>query len=281
MALDYADENKALTFLSEIISTGKIFVKPPDVNNSGIHMTSNQESSQIFWGLGSIKGIGEDTAIQIINEKKTNGPFKSFADFYFRTNFKGSKVKKTTYEALIGAGAFDELYNFEGTEHRRMLLINRYRKYAKKKIANPQRDAYTIGRVDQLWWWGLQQKKLTGLAFIDYKKVAIENGIETQFLTQSEFSRPQHRGMYRTFGGYIVEAKIGRSKKGQYAKITIEHNYKLCKVMVWSDEFAKFKDQIKGSEKSLIIFEGEIRFDSKWSGANQFTIKPDSKLIVL
>ena len=281
VALDYADENKALTFLSEIISTGKIFVKSPDVNSSEIHMTSNQETNQIFWGLGSIKGIGEDTAVQIIEERKLNGPFKSFADFYFRSDFKGSKVKKTTYEALIGAGAFDILYNFEGEEQRRMLLISRYRKYAKKKITNPQRDPYTIGSIDQLWWWGLQQKRLTGLAFIDYKKIAQRNEMNTQFLSPSEFSRPQQKGLYRTFGGYIVEAKIGRSVKGQYARVTIEHNYKLCKVMIWSEEFDKFKDQIKGSEKSLMIFEGEIRFDAKWSSANQFTIKPDSKLIVL
>ena len=281
VALDYADENKALTFLSEIISTGKIFVKAPDVNESGIHMTSNQESSQIFWGLGSIKGIGEDTAVQIIEERKANGEFKSFADFYFRTCFKGSKVKKTTYEALIGAGAFDQLYDFEGCEQRRMLLINRYRKFKKVKVSNPSRDAYTIGSTDEQWWWNLQQKKLTGLAFIDYKQIAIDNDIETQFCSQMEFSRPQERGIFRTFGGYIVEVKIGRSKKGQYARVTIEHNYKLCKILIWSEEFANFSDHIKGSEKRLIIFNGELRYDPKWSKANQFTIKPDSRLIVL
>lgn len=77
-------------------------------------MLSNQDSSTIFWGLGSIKGIGEDTAMQIINERNKNGNYLSFADFYFRHIFKGSKVKKQTFEALIASGCFDELYNFEG-----------------------------------------------------------------------------------------------------------------------------------------------------------------------
>ncbi len=113
------------------------------------------------------------------------------------------------------------------------------------------------------------------------KQVALENGIESQFCSQAEFSRNQERGIFRAFGGYIVEVKIGRSKKGQYARITIEHNYKLCKILVWSEEFAKFKDQIKGSEKQLIIFEGELRYDPKWSKANQFTLKENSRLRVL
>lgn len=281
VALDYADDNKALNFISEIIQTGKIWIKAPDVNESGISMTSNQDSSTIFWGLGSIKGIGEDTAIQIINDRKENGEYKSFADFYFRHSWKGSKVKKTTIEALIGAGAFDQLYKLEGEEHRRHFLIKRYRKFKKVKVSNPARDPYTIGQLHEKWWWGLQQKRLTGLAFIDYEQVALENGIESQFCSQAEFSRNQERGIFRSFGGYIVEVKVGRSAKGQYARITIEHNYKLCKILVWPEEFAKFKDQIKGSEKQLIIFEGELRYDPKWSKANQFTLKENSRLRVL
>ncbi len=173
VALDYADDNKALNFISEIIQTGKIWIKAPDVNESGISMKSNQESKTIFWGLGSIKGIGEDTAIQIINERKENGKYKSFADFFDRHTWKGSKVKKTTIEALIGSGAFDELYEYEeGLKkgaNRRLGLIKRYRKFKKVKVSNPARDPYTIGQLDEKWWWGLQQKRLTGLAFIDYE----------------------------------------------------------------------------------------------------------------
>jgi len=244
-------------------------------------MISDQESSTIFWGLGSIKGIGEDTANQIIQDRIEKGDYNSFADFVFRHNFKGSKVKKQTYEALIASGCFDDLYNFEGREERRHLLIKRYRTYKKVKVANPQRDVYTIGQTDQRWWWSLQQKRLTGLAFLDYKGIAEDYGVDTQFATLGEVNGKQEKPIFRSFGGYIVEAKIARGAKGEYCRITIEHNYKLFKIMVWSEEFENFKEQLKGSEKSLILFEGELRYDSKWAKANQFTIKENSKLITL
>ena len=281
VALDYANEEDTLKYLSEIIQTKAIEIMAPDINKSGMSMKSDQETSTIFWGLGSIKGIGEDTAMQIINERVKNGEYKSFADFYFRHIFKGSKVKKQTFEALIASGCFDKLYNFVGQEEKRMSLIRRFRIYKKVKVANPKRDAYTIGSLDQRWWWNLQQKRLTGLALIDYKKIAEEMGVETQFLSLSEANQKQDRPMFRSFGGYIVEAKIGRGAKGEYCRITIEHNYKLFKIMVWTDEFVNFKPQLKGSEKSLILFDAELRYDAKWSKANQFTIKENSKLIVL
>ena len=281
VALDYANEEDTLKYLSEIMQAKAISVKAPDINHSAMSMISDQESSTIFWGLGSIKGIGEDTANQIIQDRIEKGNYNSFADFVFRHNFKGSKVKKQTYEALIASGCFDDLYNFEGREERRHLLIKRYRKYKKVKIANPKRDVYTIGQTDQRWWWSLQQKRLTGLAFLNYKGIAEDYGVETQFATLSEVNGKQEKSIFRSFGGYIVEAKVARSAKGEYCRITIEHNYKLFKIMVWSEEFENFKTQLKGSEKNLIIFEGELRYDAKWARANQFTIKENSKLIVL
>tara|TARA_R110002049_G_scaffold86778_4_gene220426 strand:+ start:9940 stop:11961 length:2022 start_codon:yes stop_codon:yes gene_type:complete len=281
VALDYANEEDTLKYLSEIVQTKAIDIKAPHINQSGISMLSDQESSTIFWGLGSIKGIGEDTAMQIIKDREQHGDYESFDEFCARHLFKGSKVKKQTYEALVASGAFDDMYNFEGREENRLSLIQQYREMRKVKIANPSRDPYTIGQLDERWWWCLQQKRLTGLASIDYKQIAEDNNIETAFCTLSELGSRQEKSIFRSFGGYIVEAKVGRSAKGEYCRITIEHNYKLFKVMVWSEEYENFKTLLKNSEKNLLIFEGEVKYDARWSKANQFTLKENSKLIVL
>jgi DNA polymerase III alpha subunit len=281
VALDYANEEDTLKYLSEIVQTKAIDIKAPHINQSGISMLSDQESSTIFWGLGSIKGIGEDTAMQIIKDREQHGDYESFDEFCARHLFKGSKVKKQTYEALVASGAFDDMYNFEGREENRLSLIQQYREMRKVKIANPSRDPYTIGQLDERWWWCLQQKRLTGLASIDYKQIAEDNNVETAFCTLSELGSRQEKSIFRSFGGYIVEAKVGRSAKGEYCRITIEHNYKLFKVMVWSEEYENFKTLLKNSEKNLLIFEGEVKYDARWSKANQFTLKENSKLIVL
>ena len=280
VALNYANEEDTLKYLSEIIQTKAIDIKPPNVNKSSISMISNQDSSTIFWGLGSIKGIGEDTANQIIKERETNGDYTSFSEFCSRHIFKGSKVKKQTYEALVASGAFDDLHNLEGREESRMELIKEYRILKKVKVSNPQRDPYTIGKLDERWWWNLQQKRLTGLASFDYKDMA--EGYEmAQFCSTSEANGRQEKAIFRSFGGYIVEAKVNKGAKGNYCRITIEHNYKLFKVMVWSNEFENFESILKGSEKNILIFDGELKYDAKWSKSNQFTLKENSKLIVL
>lgn len=281
VALSYSSESDVSNYLSEILQAGVISVSPPDINSSELDMTSDQDSSTIFWGIGSIKGIGEDTALQIINERNKNGKYMSFADFFFRHSYTGSKVKKQTFEALVASGAFDALYQLSGKEERRMLLVSRYRKFKKVKVSNPLRDPYTIGETTKNWWWKKQQKALTGLAHIDYRKIAEEEEIGGKFCSTSEFNSRQNSDIFRTYGGYIVECKIGKSAKGKYARLTIENNYKLFKLLIWSDEFKKFEKELTNCEKSLIIFSGNIRYDEKWARANQFTLKANSELIVL
>ena len=68
------------------------------------------------------------------------------------------------------------------------------------------------GKVEERWWWGLQQKKLTGLANINYETMCIDRDIDSEFCTPMDLSQPQYDGVFRSFGGYVVDVKIGRSK---------------------------------------------------------------------
>lgn len=283
IALNYADEKDTLDYLSEIIQAKKISVRAPDINKSEVSMVSEQDTSTIFWGLGSIKGIGEDTALQIIEERKKNGAYTSFEDFSLRHTFTGSKVKKQIYEGLIASGCFDLLYDYIGKEELRNNLLQMFRNSKKVKLTavQLQKDIYTIGSISERWWWQLQQKNLTGLALINYQDIAEENGIYTKFCTGSEFNARQERDLFRAYGGYIVECRVGKSAKGKYARVTIENNYKQIKLLIWSEEYSEFEHLLLGCEKKLIIFEAALRYDEKYSKANQFTLKDTSNLIIL
>ena len=281
VALSHADEKDTLKYLSEIFMSKNIKISPPDINQSGVITTSDQKTNTIYWGIESIKGIGETTADQIIRLRKKGGEYKSFADFYFRNTFTGSKVKKQTFEALISSGAFDLLYRFEDFEEKRGLLINRYRKYKKVKVGNPKTDPYTIGQLHEKWWWQLMQKRLTGFIFVDYGILCNELGIETVPANDRELGLSQNRGIFRSFGGYVVECKIRQSVKGKFAAILIESNYKLYRLMLWNDTYEIYKDELKNIEKSFVIFNAQIRYEDKWVKGNQFTLQENSKFIVL
>ena len=102
-----------------------------------------------------------------------------------------------------------------------------------------------------------------------------------QFCSGREFAQRQDRPISRSFGGYVIEMRVGRSKNGQYARLTIEHNYKIFKLMIWADEYAQYKKQLAGCEKSLIMFNGLLKYDVKYSKANQFTINKETKIYIL
>lgn len=280
-SLTFSDDKKVLKFLSEIFETKGIKVSPPDINKSSINMVSDLETNTIYWGIESIKGVGETTAEQIINIRNEFGEYKSFADFYFKNTFKGSKVKKTTFEALISSGAFDKLYHLEGSEQRRGFLINRYRKFKKVKISNPKRDIFINGTTGEKWWWLLQQKKFTGISFPNFKEISKMKGVGIQHCSNRDISTNQNKGVSRSFGGYVMDIKTRRSSKGQFAFLTIENNYKIHKLIVWSNEYKVWKKSLEESVGNFVVFDAMYKYEGKWDMKNVFTLQGSSKFIVL
>jgi len=280
VALDYSDEVKGLKFLSEIFSAKQIKVQSPDVNQSEVNMTSSNEKKTIYWGIESIKGIGEKTAEQIINIRKDHGPYLNFMDFYSKNKFKGSAVKKQTYESLIASGAFDELH----PDISRSELINLFREHAKVKLNEKQleRDPYSQPECVETYWWDLRQKSLTGLVFIDYNEIAQQNQLNGQWATTQELSSRQDRGIYRGFGGYVLEFKEGTIKKGKYARVVIENNYRMYDIIIWPEQYKELRNDLTGCEKSILLFhKAQLKFDGSFSKKNKFTFLDETEIKVL
>jgi DNA polymerase-3 subunit alpha len=76
----------------------------PSINNCYADFRAINE--KIIYGLGAIKNVGYEAISNIINERETNGSFKSFTDFVNRVNAKD--VNKLQLEGLVKAGVFDE-----------------------------------------------------------------------------------------------------------------------------------------------------------------------------
>lgn len=283
-ALYYVKDKKLPNFLSEIFQTDVVSVSSPDINLSRSEMFFNEEEETIYWGISSIKGIGEDTADHIVEERDKNGAYLGLTDFIDRHNYKGSKVKKTAYEALISSGAFDNLYEISDNMEKRFELLTRYRGYKKVKIAKGKKDIYSLEQNPSLsnnWWWLLRQKAITGLALIDYNKIIRNMNVPGSILTPNEASIMQNRRLYRSFGGYVVEYKVKTGKKGKFANILLENNYKMHHIVLWNEAYETFKEKLKDCEKSFLIFNGSIQYEPKYVKGNQLTINADSYVQVL
>ena len=76
----------------------------PDVNESRMKFSVN-DRGDIRFGLGAIKGVGENAVQAILDERAKNGPFKSIFDLVERVNLTACNRKNI--ECLVIAGALD------------------------------------------------------------------------------------------------------------------------------------------------------------------------------
>lgn len=95
--------DKVVPMVSEALDMG-LEVMPPCINRSQYRF-SVDEAGRILFGLGAVKGVGENAVGDLIAEREANGPYQSLLDLCRRIDLK--MINKNTLESLISAGAFD------------------------------------------------------------------------------------------------------------------------------------------------------------------------------
>ncbi len=103
LSRNISDIKKIGIFMDECRRMG-IQVLGPDVNESNVRFTVN-DKGDIRFGLGAIKGVGENAVRSLIEERKRNGPFKDIYDFVERNKLQ--QVNRKNLEGLVISGALD------------------------------------------------------------------------------------------------------------------------------------------------------------------------------
>jgi DNA polymerase-3 subunit alpha len=115
MTVEMDDTDKLKVLVDDAHKMGITF-EAPDVNSS-FHRFEPITDKSIRYGLGAIKGTGQQAIDAIVAAREGRGdgpngaeagPFKSLFDFCRRVD--RSRLNKRTVEALIKAGAFDSLH---------------------------------------------------------------------------------------------------------------------------------------------------------------------------
>ena len=115
MTVEMDNTDKLKVLYEDALKMGMSF-EMPDVNR-GVYRFEPVTDQVIRYGLGAVKGTGQQAIEAIIAAREGNGvgpdghvkgPFKSLCDFCTRVD--RSKMNKRTVEALIKAGAFDNIH---------------------------------------------------------------------------------------------------------------------------------------------------------------------------
>ena len=271
VTFSYAESKDYPFYVNEIQKSGNIELRTVDINKSDINIVSDVKTGSMYWALNSVKQCGEKAQEFISKERNENGEFFSLDEFIDRCVIKGSPVNKSVIENLIYSGAFDKLENIE-RPCERLRLIESYRENKRVKILEDKDLLTNIIKAHKEkndWWWTLQQKKVSGLAFFDYEYLVRNYHIpqlyddEYEFYDISQIKYWTGTTKYRlaSIGGYVVDIVERKSKKGLFATITLESNYDFINVIVFPELFEETAELLRDSKGNLLLVNGYIQWD--------------------
>jgi DNA polymerase-3 subunit alpha len=139
MTMDISNQSKLSEFYEELKRLNIKIVRP-DINKCFADFKS--EENNFYYALGSIKSVGFEAILNIVNERTKNGNFISINDFINRVNTKD--INKLQLEGLVKAGAFDNLNtNRQSIFNSIPKLLLKSKNIFENKIAN-QIDLFEI-----------------------------------------------------------------------------------------------------------------------------------------
>ena len=266
------DINKVTIFMDECRRMG-IEVLGPDVNESDYKFTVNKNGNVRF-GIGAIKGVGENAVAKIVEEREKNGPFKDIYDFVERVNIQ--TVNKKNIEALAKAGAFDNLSNirrdhFFAEDEKQNTFTESLIRYGNKFQSEKNTSQNTLfggtndfaiakPELPQAEEWGSlyklnKEKEVIGIYLsahpLDKYKFELDELTTNPLRDMHDMSKLMNRDI--TIGGLVVNAHKGTTKTGKpFGSLTIEDYTDTFKFYLFSKDFIQFKNFFENGYSLLI-----------------------------
>jgi DNA polymerase-3 subunit alpha len=273
--LNHSGSIETITFFMEECKRMGIRVLGPDINE-GFAQFMVTPSGDIRFGMASIKGVGENTVRNIIEERNANGKFTSVFDLAKRLDSKS--INKKSLEGLALAGGFD---SFEGC-HRAMFFVtdpmdgltltDKMIKYSNQmSLGNDTSQASLFGGEDEVQitepqlpakiepWSALEQlsreKEVVGFFIsghpLDPYKAILEYRCNAN-CAQLKAGLEPFKNREVIFGGIITNFESRTSKTGNaFGKLIIEDYFGSTELMLFGKDFVEYN---KYMVQGLFVF---------------------------
>ena len=276
--------------IKKIIGNAKahgIQVLSPDVNESAQHFApvgaKKGRAEKVRFGLGGIKGFGQNIVDQIIRERKENGAFKDLYDFCERLS---GSLNRKSLEALIYAGALDSFgysrgrYFTPGKSGE--LFIDELTRYIELwRNDNLDSSASLFGAIEELKPVRPEVPELIGeenkLEFLQKEKEYVGMYLSTHPLDAHSFEiryfttlalkdmdeavarcQEENKGRKLRIAGIITDKKMITSRRGkQGCAITIEDYTGTYELSLWDKDYTTYMPLLELHAQVFIC--GEIK----------------------
>ena len=238
------DQITEITKLMDECKAMGIATLGPDVNESYQKFGVNKKG-EIRFGLAAIKGMGDNVAQAIIDEREKNGPYKDIFDFVQRVNF--GQVNRKVFEALALSGGFDSFgyrrEDFFATNNKGEGFIEIVMRYGQLYQTEKQQAQNSLfGAFDELEiqtptlpkseerWSDIErlnkERELVGIYLsahpLDEYKIVLDNLCNTRCDELADVGNLAGREDV-TIGGIVTAVRTGFTKTGKpFGIVTLE-----------------------------------------------------------
>lgn len=266
------DNTDTVKIFYEDTIANKIKVLGPDVNASAYRFEPVDRDT-IRYGLGAVKGTGEQAVNVILKARDSGGPFKDLFDFCQRCDKR--MVNRRTIEALIRAGAFDGL---DSNRHKLLASVGIAMEFAEQSEKNAmQSSLFDLGDVaaehapqylDMPAWDERSQlmEEKTALGFFfsghPYDSYKPELG---RFIRRS-LSQLQPAKEFQTLAGIVVGVRTQMTRRGKMLFVQLDDGTAMVEVSVFNELFEAERRKIQTD--AMLVIEGKVSYDD-FSGGNR------------
>ena len=244
-----------------------VTVLQPDINISEWFFTVPDEKTVRF-GLGAIKGVGQNIVEDLLHERLLNGPFLDIFDVAARVHSMNRKV----LEQLIKAGAFDSLDKDRGKLFGNVENAIQAGQAVAASIGQASLFADENGEDERIVNWKKAERWddrtlytlerdafgfcLTGDMFDSYRVEARNFSIPFKDVRDS---REQ-----QTIAGIVQSVRTIAGKRGTFAVVALSDGQTTMDVLVFAKAYENYKNMLKPDE--MLIFTGKGRKDERSGG---------------
>jgi DNA polymerase-3 subunit alpha len=272
LSLVMGDTDKVQVFYDDAREHG-LEILPPDVNVSDYRFTP-LDAKRIRYGLGAVKGTGEQAIENLVAAREAGGAFKDLADFCRRVDRR--LVNRRAMEALVRAGAFDSI---EANRASLLASLGNAIEAAEKGEqfasqvslfggAGGAPEAFELKAVAP---WGererLQNEKQSlGFYLSGHPFNAYRDELRRFARTPLANLAPQHEPVM--LAGVIYGVVVRNSRRGRMAVLTLDDGSARVEVVVFGELFHEKRAVIQ--EDQVVVVRGKV-FPDEFSGGLRIT----------
>jgi DNA polymerase-3 subunit alpha len=267
------DDTDKVQILYDDAKAHALEILPPDVNQSEYRFMP-LDARRIRYGLGAVKGTGEQAIQNLVAARSLAGPFKGLADFCRRVDRR--VVNRRAMEAMIRAGAFDSL-----EANRASLLASLgaaieaadHGEHFKQQnsLFGGGEDAAESFEMIRAPLWGererLQNEKQSlGFYLSGHPFNAYRDELRRFARTPLANLMPQRESVM--MAGVIYGVQMRNSRRGRMAILTLDDGSARIEVVVFGELFHEKRAVVQ--EDQVVIVKGRI-FPDEFSGGLRIT----------